>query len=137
MNKTIEITKVVAVGDTIQYEICDSTGLSLLKSRRVEAWVKFHHAEGFPFSLRDLPESILAIPISLYLLPATWFYGVDLVVPSMDKTLYECLPNIYETYSRIYGPFKKVWSGRVRPGAWWRIRWERAGLIRSCSFPGA
>lgn len=44
MNKTIEITKVVAVGDTIQYEICDSTGLSLLKSRRVEAWVKFHHA---------------------------------------------------------------------------------------------
>ena len=31
MNKTIEITKVVAVGDTIQYEICDSTGLSLLK----------------------------------------------------------------------------------------------------------
>ena len=135
MNKTIEITKVVAVGDTIQYEICDSTGLSLLKSRRGEAWVKFHHAEGFPFSLRDLPESILAIPISLYLLPATWFYGVDLVVPSMDKTLYECLPNIYETYSRIYGPFKKVWSGRVEP--WWRIRWERAGLIRSCSFPGA
>ena len=36
MNKTIEITKVVAVGDTIQYEICDSTGLSLLKSRRVK-----------------------------------------------------------------------------------------------------
>ena len=136
MNKTIEITKVVAVGDTIQYEICDSTGLSLLKSRRVEAWVKIHHAEGFPFSLRDLPESILAIPISLYLLPATWFYGVDLVVPSMDKTLYECLPNIYETYSRIYGPFKKVWSGRVRPGAVVENKMGKSGFDTIVFFSG-
>ena len=34
MNKTIEITKVVAVGDTIQYEICDSTGL------RSRPWIR-------------------------------------------------------------------------------------------------
>lgn len=99
--------------------------------------MKFHHAAWLSLFLARLARNpSWPIPISLYLLPATWFYGVDLVVPSMDKTLYECLPNIYETYSRIYGPFKKVWSGRVRPGAVVENKMGKSGLIRSCSFPG-
>lgn len=113
MNKTIEIVKVAASGDTIKYEIQDRTGLRLLKQEKVDAWVKFHHTEGLGFSMDGLPESILSIPIALYLMPATWFYGIDLVVPSMDKVLYDDLPVIYETYSKIYGPFKKEWRGNV------------------------
>lgn len=116
MNKAIEIKTIVAVGDTIKYEIYDHTGLHLLQQEKVEAWVKFYHTESFPFSLMDLPESILSIPATLYLMPITWFYGIDLIVPSIDKVLYADLSIIYETYSKIYGPFKKEWCGKVIAG---------------------
>lgn len=112
-NKTIEITKINTTGNVIQYEIQDNTSLNLLKNQTVEAWVEYHHAESFDFSLNGLPESILAIPATLYLLPVTWFYGVELVVPSMDKMLSDHLSNIYSAYSKIYGPFKKEWCGKV------------------------
>lgn len=82
MTKIIEVTKIVAADDTIKYEIRDNTGLRLLKNETVEAWVKFSNAESFNFSSEGLPESILALPITLYLMPVTWFYGVELVVPS-------------------------------------------------------
>ena len=113
MSETIEVTKIIAEGDSIKYEIVDKTGLKLLKNAMIEAWVEYHHAEAFGFSPENLPESILALPITLYLMPVTWFYGVDLVVPSIDKQLYEVLPTIYATYSKIYGPFDESWCGKV------------------------
>lgn len=113
MSKTIKVTKITTEGDTIKYEIIDNTGLNLLKNAKTNAWVKYHHAEAFGFSLENLPESILVLPITLYLMPVTWFYGIDLVVPSIDKQLNEVLPNIYATYSKIYGPFDESWRGKV------------------------
>ena len=113
MTNSIEIVKVTAAGNAIEYEIHDHTSANLLQKKAVTAWIKFHHAESFNFSPEGLPESILALPVTLYLLPATYFYGVDLVVPSMDKTLYENLPAIYAVYSKIYGPFKEEWRGKV------------------------
>ena len=74
---------------------------------KVEAWVKFHNVECFGFSAKGLPESILVLPITLYLLPVTWFYGVELVVPSIDKRLYERLPQIYNSYSKSMDLLRK------------------------------
>lgn len=113
MNKTIEIARITAKGNTIKYKIEDNTGLHLLKKDIVEAWVKYHHAEDFNFAVEKLPESILVLPAALYLIPVTWFYGVELIIPSIDKVLYDNLPTIYETYSKIYGPFKQEWKGNV------------------------
>ena len=113
MSKTIEIVQVSASEDTIYYELRDNTGLQLLKSETVSAWIKFHNAACFDFSAKYLPEAILALPVTLYLLPATWFYGVELVVPSIDKVLHDCLPSIYAAYSNLYGPFRKEWRGKV------------------------
>lgn len=113
MSKTIEVTKITTDVDTIKYEIIDNTGLHLFKNARVEAWVNYHHTETFGFSPAGLPESILALPITLYLMPITWFYGVDLLVPSIDKQLHDTLPAIYRTYSKIYGPFEEKWRGRI------------------------
>lgn len=113
MSKTIEIVQVSASEDSIFYELRDNTGLQLLKNETVSAWIKFHNAACFDFSAKYLPEAILALPVTLYLLPATWFYGVELVVPSIDKTLYDRLPSIYAAYSKLYGPFKKEWRGKV------------------------
>lgn len=116
MNKTIEVTHIAAKGDTIKYELRDHTDMGLLRKPAVEAWVKFHNADSFGFSAEGLPESILLIPITLYLYPITYFYGVELVVPSMDKELHEALPSIYEAYSKMYGPFKEEWRGKVTAG---------------------
>ena len=113
MAKTIEIVTVVTEGDTIKYKLRYNTGLHLLKEEEVDAWIKYYHTENFGLSLESLPESVLLIPAMLYMMPATWFYGIDLIVPSVDKTLYEDLPSIYAAYSRIYGPFKKEWCGKV------------------------
>ena len=53
------------------------------------------------------------MPITLYMLPVTWFYGVNIVVSSVDKTLYDNIPAIYAAYSKLYGPFKKEWRGKL------------------------
>lgn len=113
MHKTIEITKIVPEKNSIKYEIQDYTGMGLLKKEKVEACVKYYNAEIFDFVAQELPESILALPITFYMLPITWFYDVELIVPSIDKTLFNSLENIYQAYAKIYGPFKPEWKGKV------------------------
>lgn len=113
MNRIIELTRIAVDGNTIRYEIHDNTGLGLLRKKKVEAWIKFHNADAFCFDPSKLPESVLAIPITLYLLPVTFFYRIELVLPSIDKTLYYNLPTLYAAYSQMYGPFKKEWRGKI------------------------
>lgn len=113
MHKAIEITKVIPEKDSIKYELQDHTGMKLLKKEKVEAWVKYYNTEVFDFATQNIPESILLLPATFYLLPIIWFYDVELVIPSMDKTLFENLENIYQAYSKIYGPFKLEWRGKV------------------------
>lgn len=113
MNKTIELVKIVADGDMIKYEIHDNSGFNLLQQKKVNAWIRFHHADTFGFEPNKLPVSVLAIPITLYLLPLTFFYKIELVLPSIDKTLYENIPTLYAAYSKMYGPFKEEWRGKI------------------------
>jgi len=113
MRRTIELTRVTVDGDTIRYEIHDNTGLGLLRGEKVEAWIKFHNTAVFDFDLDKLPESVLAIPITLYLLPITFFYQIELILPCVDETLYHNIPLLYSAYSQMYGPFKKEWGGKV------------------------
>lgn len=115
MNKTIELRKIWVEGTTIKYEIYDNTGLQLLQTDKVEAFINFYNTEEFNFVPENLSQSVLAIPITLYLLPITYFYNVELILPCMDKTLYENLSEIYNAYSKIYGPFKDEWRGKVSP----------------------
>lgn len=113
MKKNIELTRITVEGDTIKYEIHDNTGLGLLCNEKVEAWVKFHNAEAFDFDPSKLPESVLAIPVTLYLLPATFFYHIELTLPSIDETIHNNMPQLYAAYSKMYGPFKEEWRGRI------------------------
>ena len=113
MKKNIELTRITVEGDTIKYEIHDNTGFGLLCNEKVEAWVKFHNAEAFDFDPSKLPESVLAIPITLYLLPATFFYHIELTLPSIDETIHNNMPQLYAAYSKMYGPFKEEWRGKI------------------------
>lgn len=111
--KRIELVSCKADADTIHYVVCEDNGVGLLQNDRVDLFIKFHTDEKVKFDLKEIPQSILQIPISLFLLPITYFYKVELVIPEMDKGLYDRLPQIYNTYSKIYGPFKDEWRGNL------------------------
>lgn len=105
MKRTIELTRIAVDGDTVKYEIHDNTGLGLLRKEKVEAQIQFHNADAFGFEPDKLPESVLALPITLYLLPVTFFYHIELILSSIDNTLYHNIPTLYAAYSQMYGPF--------------------------------
>lgn len=111
--KKIELSSVYIEGNTIHYQIREDAGLGLLQHEVVDLFIQYHGCETVDFKLDNIPNSILILPISLYLLPTTFFYDVELVLPEMDKVLYDRLPLIYEAYSKVYGPFKKEWKGSV------------------------
>ena len=111
--KRIELTRIAVDGDNILYEIVQEPGAELLKQNCVNLFVHFHNAESVQLELGEIPQSILAVPISLYLLPLTYFYKVELVLPIMDRELYERIPEIYAAYSKMYGPFSEDWRGKL------------------------
>ena len=113
MKRTIELTRIAVDGDTVKYEIHDNTGLGLLRKEKVEAQIQFHNADAFGFAPDKLPESVLALPITLYLLPVTFFYHIELILSSIDNTLYHNIPTLYAAYSQMYGPFKEEWRGKI------------------------
>ena len=113
MKRTIELTRIAVDGDTVKYEIHDNTGLGLLRKEKVEAQIQFHNADAFGFEPDKLPESVLALPITLYLLPVTFFYHIELILSSIDNTLYHNIPTLYAAYSQMYGPFKEEWRGKI------------------------
>lgn len=113
MKRTIELTRIAVDGDTVKYEIHDNTGLGLLRKEKVEAQIQFHNADAFGFEPDKLPESVLTLPITLYLLPVTFFYHIELILSSIDNTLYHNIPTLYAAYSQMYGPFKEEWRGKI------------------------
>lgn len=113
MKRTIELTRIAVDGDTVKYEIHDNTGFGLLRKEKVEAQIQFHNADAFGFEPDKLPESVLALPITLYLLPVTFFYHIELILSSIDNTLYHNIPTLYAAYSQMYGPFKEEWRGKI------------------------
>lgn len=111
--KKIEIIKTLVEENTIRYKVREEKGLGLLQQEVVDLFIRFHGDENFDCQLQNVPLSILQLPISLYLIPLTYFYNVELVIPEMDKVLYDNLPAIYDAYSKIYGPFKNEWRGKI------------------------
>lgn len=114
--KKIELLTTVVDGNAIRFRVREDKGLCLLQKDVVDLFIRFHGDENYDTVLNTVPQSILMLPISLYLLPITYFYNVELVLPEMDKVLYERLPAIYNAYSKIYGPFKDEWRGKVTIG---------------------
>lgn len=115
MNRII-IDRAVVEGDTIRYKVSEMGELNLLQKDNVELFVRYQGSEGIDWGLNQVPQSILLISISLYLIPLTWFYDVELVIPEMDEDLYNHLPSIYNAYSKIYGPFDPSWRGMISIG---------------------
>jgi len=111
--KRIELSKITVEDGKILYEVRQDSGVELLRQDLAQLFIRLHCAENVKVSLGQVPQSILAVPISLYLLPLTYFYKIELVLPVMDKSLYDNLPEIYAAYSKLYGAFDEEWRGKV------------------------
>jgi len=103
MNRNIELINIRTEKNRIYYEINDNSGMNLLRKKHINAWIQYDNIDEFEFDLSKLPLSILSIPISLYLLPITYYFDVDLILPIIDKNLYDNLDSIYNAYAKIYG----------------------------------
>lgn len=103
MNRNIELINIRTEKNRIYYEINDNSGMNLLRKKHINAWIQYDNIDEFEFDLSKLPLSILSIPISLYLLPITYYFDVDLILPIIDKNLYDNLESIYNAYAKIYG----------------------------------
>ena len=115
--KKIEITNVVVDGNSIHYQVQSDPSISFVKQGNNDLFITYHWGRDYGCNLSSAPTSILLLPLSLYLLPFTYFYSdIELVIPEMDKVLYDQLPTIYEAYSKIYGPFKPEWRGKLTVG---------------------
>ena len=67
--KRIELSKITVEGDKILYEVSQENGVGLLRQNVAQLFIRLHCAENVNVSLGQVPQSILAVPISLYLLP--------------------------------------------------------------------
>ncbi|MBO5133928.1 MAG: hypothetical protein J6C15_02135 [Bacteroidaceae bacterium] len=112
----IEIINAYVEGNSIHYQIREDKGLGLLQHEVVDIFIRYHGDEHFDCDLSQTPLSVLMIPISLYMLPITYFFDIELVIPVMDKDLYSRLSAIYKAYSKVYGPFNEEWRGKLSIG---------------------
>lgn len=52
--------------------------------------------------VKDIPDSILYIPIVANLLPIIWLMNIQLYVPTLDEEFYNCITNIKNGYQLMY-----------------------------------
>ncbi len=56
----------------------------------------------YPFSLENVPESILIVPFLSQILPVAWICDAKLHVPVCDKAFYDCLEEVKAGYQKMY-----------------------------------
>lgn len=50
----------------------------------------------------DVPESVAVITFLGSILPISWVYDSEIILDEIDKTFYECLPNVLQGYKKMY-----------------------------------
>lgn len=91
----IVLSKVEKQGNQLRYIFQVSEGLNRFFSGKpfiIE----------YPFSVDDIPDSVVAIPFVSSVLPLIWLIGGTLEVESLDQTFYLCLPKLKHGYERMY-----------------------------------
>ncbi len=52
--------------------------------------------------IADLPDSIAVIPLLANILPISWIYDAEIIVPVCDKDFYECIEDFKQGYKKMY-----------------------------------
>lgn len=75
-------------------------------SRDIKKYFKEDFFIEYDASVKDLPNSILMIPLLANILPIAWMVGFDIVVDSIDSSFYEAALKIKEVFSKEFPEVK-------------------------------
>lgn len=93
--KIIELKKINKINGTLKYEYTVSDELKKYFSNR-------DFIIEYPDILTNIPDSILAIPFVCNVLPIIWMTNSKLVIKEIDKSFYNCIPNLIKGYKVMY-----------------------------------
>ena len=68
----------------------------------------------YPESVETVPDSVLAVPFVCSVLPLIWIADAVLEAPVLDKTFYDCLPELKKGYEAMYP--ETTFAGQLQIG---------------------
>lgn len=68
----------------------------------------------YPVDISGVPEAVLAVPFVSNVLPIIWLTDSKLVLPTLDKDFFDCIPNVKKGYETMFP--ESVFAGEVCPG---------------------
>lgn len=68
----------------------------------------------YPESVESVPDGVLAIPFVTNTLPIAWFADCELIIPELDISFYESIPNFLGGYKKMYP--EAVFAGKLTVG---------------------
>lgn len=93
--ESIELLNIIKNNKTVEYKYKFTPGLS-----------KFLTGQRFiihyPKDISNVPDSVLAIPFVSNLVQLTWVTDSKLILPSLDKDFYDCLPNLRNAFEKMF-----------------------------------
>ena len=93
--ESIELLKIHKNKNTVEYEYRFTSGLAdYLTNQRF----LIH----YPVDVTSVPDSVLAIPFVSNLIQVAWITDSSLIVESIDKDFYDCLPKLRSAFAAMF-----------------------------------
>lgn len=93
--ESIKLLNVEKKDNTVIYDFFFSQGLS-----KYFTGSKF--IIHYPISVKNVPDSILAIPFVSNIIHLSWITDAELLIPVLDKDFYDCLPNLKSAFKKMF-----------------------------------
>lgn len=91
----IILDKVLKTDSVISYEFTVSSGLEKFFSS-IPFWIEYNE------NVESVPDAIAAIPFVSNVLPIAWLTNSELIVNELDKSFYQCIPDVKKGYETMF-----------------------------------
>lgn len=105
--EAIELLEVKKKNNRIEYSFTVSEQLRSFFSAR-EFVIEYDE------SIEAVPDSVAAVPFVCCVLPIIWLTDSKLIVPELDETFYNCIPEVKKGYESMYP--ETVFGGEIEAG---------------------
>jgi hypothetical protein len=113
--RTIVITSVEKTATKISYRFSYTADIAGFFLKNPIFFIEYDCEHlGVDIDLRNVPDSILVIPLLCNLLPLVWYFDLTIEVPDIDKAFYECLDAVRAGFIKMYP--RATFGGQVITG---------------------
>lgn len=95
MKNIIDVKTPVLDGNKITYEYSVS-------GKWEEAFSDERFSVEYDLDIHNVPESVLIIPFLANILPMSWVYNAEIIIPVCDKDFFESIPDFKKGYEEMY-----------------------------------